>query len=70
MNPFSNKFLIWAILIVISLQLLAVYHPVMQKFLHTSPLDFSEWLIIIPVAFSVIFFEEIRKFFYRRSRGI
>ena len=70
MNPFSNKFLMWAILIVISLQLLAVYHPVMQKFLHTSPLDFSEWLIIIPVASSVIFFEEIRKFFYRRSRRI
>jgi len=65
MNPFSNKFLVGATLIIISLQLLAVYHPLMQKFLRTSPLEFSEWLVIIPVAASIILVEEIRKFFYR-----
>jgi Ca2+-transporting ATPase len=70
MNPFSNKFLVWATLIIISLQLLAVYHPLMQKFLRTSPLEFSEWLLIIPVAASIILVEEIRKFFYRRRRKI
>jgi len=70
MNPFSNKFLVWATLIIISLQLLVVYHPLMQKFLHTSPLEFSEWLLIIPVAASIILVEEIRKFFYRRRRKI
>jgi len=70
MNPFSNKFLAWATLIIISLQLLAVYHPLMQKFLRTSPLEFSEWLLIIPVAASIILIEEIRKFFYRRRKEI
>jgi Ca2+-transporting ATPase len=70
MNPFSNKFLVWATLIIISLQLLAVYHPLMQKFLRTSPLEFSEWLVIIPVAASIILVEEIRKFFYRRMTEI
>ena len=67
MNPFSNLYLIGATIIVVFLQMLAVYNPLMQKFLHTTALGFSEWLIIIPVAASVIVVEEIRKFFYRRN---
>ena len=67
MNPFSNKFLVGATMIVIFLQLFAVYNPFMQKFLHTSPLEFSEWLPIILIAGSIILIEEIRKFFYRRK---
>ncbi|MBI2637796.1 MAG: cation transporting ATPase C-terminal domain-containing protein, partial [Candidatus Sungbacteria bacterium] len=70
MNPFSNKFLVGATLTVIVLQLLVVYHPLLQRFLHTVPLEFSEWLAIIPVAASIIAAEEIRKFFYRRSLKI
>ena len=65
MNPFSNKFLVAATLIVISLQLLVIYNPLMQKFLHTVPLELSEWLVIIPIAASIILVEEIRKFFSR-----
>ena len=67
MNPFSNKFLVGATMCVVSLQLFAVYNPFMQKVLYTVPLSFSEWLIIVPVASSIIFVEEIRKFFYRRK---
>lgn len=66
MNPFSNKFLVGATVCVISLQIFAVYNPFMQKVLHTTPLSLSEWLIIIPIAGSIILIEEIRKFFYRR----
>ncbi|MBI2459535.1 MAG: HAD-IC family P-type ATPase [Parcubacteria group bacterium] len=66
MNLLANKFLVGATLIVISLQLLVVYHPVMQKIFHTAPLKLSDWLIIIPIAASIIAVEEIRKFFYRR----
>ena len=66
MNPFSNKFLVGATLIIISLQLLVIYNPLMQKFLRTVPLELSEWLIIIPIATSIVLVEEIRKFFYRR----
>ncbi|MFA6422072.1 MAG: HAD-IC family P-type ATPase [Candidatus Buchananbacteria bacterium] len=65
-NPFSNKYLIYATIIVILLQIVAVYNPLVQKILHTTALDFGQWLIIIPVAFSIIVVEEIRKFFYRR----
>lgn len=67
MNPFSNKWLIGATTIVILLQLFVVYNPFMQKFLRTTPLKLSEWLIIIPIASSIILVEEIRKFFYRRK---
>ncbi|PJA86820.1 MAG: ATPase [Candidatus Moranbacteria bacterium CG_4_9_14_3_um_filter_42_9] len=61
MNPFSNKFLAGAMLIVISLQLLAVYNPLFQKILRTVPLSGKEWTTIILVAFSIIVVEEIRK---------
>jgi len=67
MSPFSNKFLLGATLIVISLQMLVLYNPVAQKLLHTVPLSLSEWGMIIAVASSIIIIEEIRKFFYRKT---
>ena len=66
LNPFSNKFLLGSTFIVIVLQLLAVYMPMLQKILHTVPLSHFDWLIIVPVALSIVFVEEIRKFFTRR----
>jgi P-type Ca2+ transporter type 2C len=54
MNPFSNMYLVGATMIVIFLQLFAVYNPFMQKVLHTTSLSLLEWLIIIPVAGSII----------------
>jgi Ca2+-transporting ATPase len=66
-NPFSNMFLVGATMIVMFLQFAALYIPFLQKILHTMPLSFSEWLIIIPIASSIILVEEIRKFFYRRK---
>lgn len=66
MNPFSNKFLLGATVIVVALHAFAVYHPLMQKILHTVPLSLMEWLIIIPIALTIVFAEELRKFFFRR----
>ncbi|MDP1690228.1 MAG: HAD-IC family P-type ATPase [bacterium] len=63
---FSNRFLIAATAVVVSLQMFAVYTPFFQRFLHTVPLGFNEWLMIIAVATSIIWVEEVRKFFYRR----
>ena len=65
MNPLSNKFLVGATAVVISLQLLAVYNPFMQKILHTTPINGYDWLLIIFVASSIIIVDEIRKLFYR-----
>ena len=67
LNPFSNKFLVGATGIIVVLQLLAVYAPLLQRLLHTVPLEFSDWLIIMPVALSVVVVEEIRKLFFRRK---
>mgnify|MGYP001604871178 CR=1 FL=1 len=69
MNFLSNKYLLGATAVVISLQMLAVYAPFFQQFLHTVPLDLSEWLMIIAVATSIVLVEEVRKFFYRRSNA-
>lgn len=65
MNPFHNPYLILATVIIVILQLAAVYAPVMQKLLHTVPLEISDWLLIIPVAFSIVIIEEVRKLIYR-----
>lgn len=65
MDWFSNKYLIGATLIVIALHIAALYTPIMQTILRTVPLTLSEWLMIIPIAVSIIIAEEIRKVFYR-----
>lgn len=66
MNFFSNKFLVGATIIVIFLQLMAIYNPFLQKVLQTAPLDVFDWLKIIAVAFSIIVVEEIRKIAAKR----
>jgi Ca2+-transporting ATPase len=64
-NIFANKFLVGATAIVIFLQMLALYNPFFQKILRTVPLSGSEWISIILIASSIIWVEEIRKFFHR-----
>jgi len=63
----SNKFLIGATIIVIGLQVLAIYTPFFQRVLKTVPLNFYDWIWIISIALSIIVIEEIRKFFQRRK---
>lgn len=65
-NPLSSPYLVGATVIVILLQIAAVYVPTMQSILHTTSLSLEEWLMIIPVAASIIVVEEIRKLVYRR----
>lgn len=67
MSPFSNKFLAIATIIIVFLQILAVYNPVMQSLLRTVALAPSEWLIMLPLALSPVVFEEIRKYFQRKK---
>lgn len=70
LSPWSNKFLIVATAIVIGLQILAVYHPFLQRILKTTPLTWNEWLIIIAVASSIIWVEELRKVWVRSKAAI
>jgi len=64
MNPFSNRYLIGATLIVIILQFVAIYAPFMQKILKTVPLLWHEWALAAAVAFFIVVAEEWRKFAY------
>lgn len=65
-NPFSNKFLVGATVLVVFLQLFAIYNPLMQKILRTTPLNLRDWMLIVPIAFSIVIIEEARKFLYRK----
>ena len=67
MDFFSNKFLIGATTLVIFLQILAVYTPFLQSILRTVPLSLTEWLMIIPVAASIVAVEEARKYLCRKK---
>lgn len=67
MNPFSNKYLVGATVLVILLQLFAIYTPVMNTFLKTVPLNLSDWMAIVPVAILIVLVEETRKLFYRKQ---
>jgi len=68
-NPFTNKFLVSATVLVILLQFVVIYTPFMQKFLRTTALNLSDWLIIMPVAASIIIVEELRKMIYRKKHS-
>jgi Ca2+-transporting ATPase len=52
--PFSNPWLLWAVLLTSGLQLLLLYVPALAKFFGTQPLSGQELLIC--VAFSMLLF--------------
>lgn len=70
MNPFSNKYLVGATAIIVSLHLFALYEPVLQKILHTSAMTSADWMFVFCVASSIIVIDEVRKFFVRREKRI
>jgi P-type Ca2+ transporter type 2C len=70
MNPFSNLYLVGATILVVTLQLVAVYTPFMNMVLNTTPLELSHWIMILTVASSIVLVEEIRKLIVRMRRGI
>ncbi len=65
---FSNKYLVVGIAAAVTLQLLAVYHPVMQALFGTVPLGPWDWLALLLVAPWVIVAAEIEKRLLRRAR--
>jgi Ca2+-transporting ATPase len=65
MSPFSNMYLVLATMVVVGLQLLAVYTPFFQHILHTVPLTWSDWELVIVMAASIIVVEEVRKVIHR-----
>jgi len=64
----QNIYLIWAVIIGISLMLLSVYSPFLNNFLQTVPLAPSAWILIIGVSLINIVLLEIVKYWFIRNK--
>lgn len=58
---FSNPWILLAIISTVGLQVAAVYVPFLQKALHTAPLGWSDWLLMIAVAMPIFILTEAYK---------
>lgn len=66
---FSNPWVLLAWTVTVGLQVAAVYVPFLQGALHTVPLGFSEWGMIIVTAVPIFFLMEFTKWLqWRRNR--
>lgn len=65
---FSNKYLIGAIALSVTLQIMANRLPVLQTALGTTPLSLQDWLRIVAITSSIFVADEIRKLVQGRAR--
>ncbi|MBI4999685.1 cation transporting ATPase C-terminal domain-containing protein [Candidatus Gottesmanbacteria bacterium] len=61
---FQNRYLVLAVVIGFLLQVLALYTPIFQKILRTSPLGIFEWATVFAVGIGVIILIEAAKFVF------
>jgi magnesium-transporting ATPase (P-type) len=64
---FSNPFVLAGLTVAIGLQVLVVHLPLLQSLFHTVPLAPAEWGLILLVASSILWVDEIRKLLIRRK---
>ncbi|MBI5413091.1 cation-transporting P-type ATPase [Candidatus Peregrinibacteria bacterium] len=67
MNPFKNMYLVAAVASSTLFTIAAVEVPFLQKFLKTTSLTSQQWGVLVAFSFSILVFEEIRKFFLRKK---
>ncbi len=61
MNPFSNPWLLWAVVLTTGLQLLLLYVPVLAKFFGTVPLRAADLLVCVGVSLILFVYLELEK---------
>lgn len=61
MGFFNNLWLLGAIMISLGIVYLLVEVPFFNEWIHTSPLEWYEWFVIIGGSFAILLVEEIRK---------
>lgn len=66
---FTNRYLIFGIIIEIFLILLIVYAPPMQKIFGTASLNLTDWLLLLPFAALLLGADELRKWMIRRKEA-
>lgn len=64
---FTNKPLVYAVLITIILQLMVIYVPFLQTAFRTVPLSLSEWGVVLALASTTLISMELVKYFSRES---
>ena len=64
----SNQWLLIAILLMLSMQVLGLYWPPLQTALHTRPLGGSDWIILLLIVLPVIMLGEFYKMIKRRAQ--
>ncbi len=73
LNPFSNPYLLWAVIVTTALQLALVYVPPLQSFFGTHPLSFVELSICLGFSALLFVWVEMEKlffcFYYSRRRS-
>jgi Ca2+-transporting ATPase len=65
---FSNFYLVLAILSTLALQVAVVYVPFFQYAFSTIPLAAADWLFILGIALTPVFFVELRKLIFSRGK--
>jgi Ca2+-transporting ATPase len=58
---FKNKYLIGAIFLSIGMLLAFMHVPFFQYYLHMSPIDWQDWIVVVIVCIIVFIYEEARK---------
>ncbi len=60
-NPFGNKYLVSALVIVVTLQIFALHTPFMQSILSVQPISLYEWGTVLLISLSTVFVDEMAK---------
>jgi len=67
-DPFNNKMLVFSWIFGLTALLLAIYLPVFNKLLGTTPLSFSTWLLIVGLGvINVILIETVKYYFITKK---
>ncbi len=69
-NPFSNKFLIFAWTFGVIALIAALYLPVLQTLLKTVPLNFFDWQLVLGLGLFNILLIEITKWFFITKKTV
>jgi calcium-translocating P-type ATPase len=66
---FSNLFVLGGLTVAVGLQVLVVHWEALGRLFHTVPLTLAEWGIIVAVASTVLWVDELRKLWVRYKHG-
>lgn len=62
-NPFTNLYLVGAVMISITMMLCIIYVPFLRTIFHTVPMGFNHWAIVIFFSFTIAFVNSMYLYF-------